>query len=305
MDVSVVICTYALDLFDHLVEAVESVRDGTYENVEVVVVVDGNDELCERVRAKYGEATDVVVHCNDENLGLSASRNNGIDRASGDVVAFMDDDAVADPEWVSRLVSVYRERDAIAVGGPMEPAWVDGRPKLLPEEFYYLVGVTHDGFAEAGEEVRNTYGSNISFRRAVLEDLGGFDSEMGRQGDANLQSEESELGARMRAEYGQGVVYNPDAVVTHKVFGYRTEKGWLARRAFWQGYSKRAMATLAPAATGEETEFLVELFGTRVPRRIWQLVRRPTVAKGQQLLALFLLTGLVGAGYLYGFRYYR
>ncbi|MFC6873767.1 glucosyl-dolichyl phosphate glucuronosyltransferase [Halobellus marinus] len=301
MKVSVVICTYTEEMYDHFQEAVESIFAQTYDDIELVLVSDGNESLYERMQADYGDRKDVKIHCNEENVGLSGSRNNALEYVTGDVVALIDDDAIADEEWVEELVSVYESRDAIAVGGKMTPIWVAGKPTFLPEEFYWLVGVTHRGFAEPGEEVRNTFGSNISFRTEVLEELGGFETQVGRQGEKNLQAHETEFCARMREAYGQGVIYNPDAKVGHKVFEFRTEKRWLLERAFWQGYSKRAMETIVSGdASAEESAFLKQLLFEFVPSRVESLASDPSTTKATQLVTLFLLTGLVGTGYLYG-----
>jgi glycosyltransferase involved in cell wall biosynthesis len=311
MRVSVVVCEHTMDRYDDVQEAADSVRSQSYDDVELVLVSDGNERVCERFREDYGSMDDVVVHCNEDNVGLLESRNNGANVATGDVVAFLDDDAVADPDWVTELVAVYRNRDVLAVGGKMTPIWVAGKPEFLPEEFYWLVGVTHRGFGpdgdwEAAGEVRNTFGSNISVRRDVFLDLGGFDSEIGgRQGDANLQGGETELGARLRQEYGQGVWYNPKAEVAHKVFEYRAEPTWLLDRAFWQGYSKRAMEVLLEESSGEESDFLGALLGEYIPSRLFGLLKDPSREKGAQLLMLFVLTAVVGAGYLYGLTKYR
>jgi glycosyltransferase involved in cell wall biosynthesis len=301
MRVSVVLCAHTMDRFDAVTDAAESVFAQTYDDVELVFVSDGNEGVAETFRERYGDRDDVVVHCNDENVGLLESRNTGAELASGDVVAFVDDDAVADEEWVKRLVAAYEDHDAVAAGGKMTPEWVAGKPGFLPEEFYWLVGVTHRGFADGPGEVRNTFGSNISFRREVFRDLGGFDTNIGgRQGDENLQGGETELCARLRAEYDSGVYYDPEARVAHKVFEYRTDPWWLLDRAFWQGYSKRGMEKFVPASTGEETDFLGQLLGEFVPARLKEFVTNPSLTAVVQFVWLFLLTGAVGVGYLYG-----
>jgi hypothetical protein len=188
----------------------------------------------------------------------------------------------------------------------MVPEWVVGKPRFLPEEFYFLVGVTHRGFAEGPGEVRNTFGSNISFRADVFEELGGFDTNVGgRKGDKHLQGGETELCARLREEYGVGVEYNPEAEVAHKVFDYRTDPVWLVKRAFWQGYSKRGMEVFVPESTGEEGEFLGDLLFRFVPGRVRGLVEEFSTAKLLQLLMLVVLTGAVGLGYLYGLAKWR
>ena len=306
MRVSVVVCTYDPAVFDSFRDVADDVLDQTYSPVELVIVVDGRPDLADRVRAAYGDRENVVVHENDANRGLLESRNAGAELASGDVVAFTDDDVRIDPDWVAELVAAYERTDALAVGGRMTPEWVAGRPAFLPAEFFWLVGVTHRGFGPDGDEtaageVRNTFGSNISFNREVFLELGGFDPSIGgRKGDANLQGGETELCARLAREYGQGVYYTPDARVAHKVFAYRTRPGWLADRAFWQGYSKRAMETLIPDSTGEESAFLGRLLTEFLPRRLWNLLREPSRDRAAQLVALVGFAILVGLGYCCG-----
>lgn len=332
MRISVIVCIHTEDRYPHLSEAIESVLDQTHENHELIVVSDGSPTVADRVRAEYGERDAVRVHLQETNQGLLPARNTGASLAEGDAVAFLDDDAVAHEDWLAELAATYlnTETDSdsdsdtdsdveriydsgwehgleppLAVGGKMTPLWVSGRPEYVPDEFYWLVGVTHRGFADGPGEVRNTFGSNISVRRAVFEALGGFDTEIGgRKGDKHLQGGETELCARLRSRYAVGVQYNPDAKVAHKVFEYRTEPGWLIKRAFWQGYSKRGMEVLVPEsttpATAEETEFLGRLFRRYIPERFVKLVRAPSTAALSQFVMLFVLTGAVGMGYLYG-----
>ncbi|MEF8907491.1 MAG: glucosyl-dolichyl phosphate glucuronosyltransferase [Haloarculaceae archaeon] len=308
MRVSVVVCEHTLDRYDDLREAAESVLGQTHDDVELVLVADGSEDVCVRLREDYGDHPDTVVRCNDENVGLLESRNNGAEAATGDVVAFLDDDAVADEEWVAELVAVYEAHDVPAVGGRMTPAWVAGKPGFLPAEFYWLVGVTHRGYGPDGDpdeagEVRNTFGSNISFRRAVFLELGGFETGIGgRQGDANLQGGETELCARMERAHGHGVYYTPDAEVAHKVFDYRTDLAWLVDRAFWQGYSKRGMEVLVPesGSTDAESDFLGTLLLEAAPERLRGLVAGPSVEKALQFVMLWVFTAAVGLGYLYG-----
>ena len=300
MKVSVVVCTYSMDRYDAFREAVESVRSQTYDDVESVLVVDGNEAVFERVRSEFGDRDGIVVHCNAENRGVSYSRTRGAELASGDVVAFLDDDAVADPDWIAQLVRVYEETDAIAAGGKLVGDWLAGEPWYLPPEFRWLVGVTHPEFADPWEEVRNTFESNISFRREVFLELGGFEPEIGPTEDRYLHSEGAELCARMRERYGKGVIYNPEAVVEHKVFSHRVRPRWLFRRAFQQGHSKRLLETFVDDPGGEEGAYLRELFTRRAPKYVGDGVRTRSFEPIGRLLMLFVFTALVGVGYLYG-----
>ena len=292
-------------MYDHFCEAAESVLNQTYNNVELVVIVDGTPDVYDKILEDYDNHEDMIISCNDENVGLLQSRNRGAELATGDVVAFIDDDAIADEEWIERLVDAYENQNAIATGGKMTPEWIAGKPSFLPEEFYWLIGVTHRGFADGAGEVRNTFGSNISFRTNLFEELGGFNVSIGgRKGDKNLQGGETELCARMRTEYDQGIWYVPEAEVAHKVFQYRTKVGWLLDRAFWQGYSKRAMETLLDHNDDEEAEFLTRLITDFTLLRIRNIIQSPSIARITQLVMLWVFTATVGIGYLYGYSKY-
>lgn len=301
MRVSVVLCTYSPNLYDHFKEAAESVLNQSYDDVELVVVVDGSDPVYQQVLEDFGGHESVVFHRNEQNRGLLESRNTGAELASGDIVSFIDDDAVAEEQWIAELVSAYETHDIVAAGGRMTAEWIAEKPVFLPEEFYWLVGVTHKGFAEGPGEVRNTFGSNLSFRRDVFLDLEGFDPAIGgRKGRKNLQGGETELCARLHREYGKGVWYVPSAKVAHKVFPYRTRARWLLNRAFWQGYSKRVMEGFVSEPGREENQFLRTLLLEFLPERLRNLIRRPTGARIEQLLMLGILTSAVGVGYLFG-----
>ena len=299
MNVSVVICTYSMDRYDPFSECVESVLAQTYEPLEIVLVVDGNDDVFNRVDDDFGDYENVVLHNNDENKGISYSRTKGAELASGEIVAFIDDDATAKPDWIQRLVNVYKSTDAIAVGGDVRPDWQTKKPDFFPAEFYWLVGCVEPGFAEDGEEVRNTYGSNISYRREEFLDVGGYDPNTGRKGDKHLQAHEAPVGIRLRKEFDKGMVFTEDAVVDHKLFDYRGEFRWLVARSFWQGYSKRVMDLLYPNAQDNKRSYLKQLLTYFIPKRMANLVRSPSFASVQQLIAIFVFTGAVGLGYVY------
>lgn len=313
MKVSVIISTYSLDMYEEFTDAAESVLSQTYDDLEVVIIIDGSEKsdiVRERTISDYGDKEFVRVHENEENIGVIEGRNKGAEIATGDVVAFMDDDAVADERWVEELVDTYERRDAISVGGRMEPLWVADRPKFLPEEFYWLVGATYEGFPEEETEVRNTFASNISFKREIFLELDGFGLlSGGRKGDKNIQGGETELAARMRQEYGEGVIYNPNAVVAHKVYGYRTRPRWLLDRAFWQGYSKRAMEVLLPSEEQTEIdveqEYLTMILFEATPKRLVDFLRRPSLEKAEKLFMLYVFTFCVGLGYIYGITNWR
>lgn len=311
MQVSVVVCTHEPDRYTDLRAAADSVLAGTYDDAEVVLVSDGSARVTELMERDYGGHPDVRIASLDENQGLLVARNRGGAVATGDIIAFIDDDAIAAPDWLEKLVAAHESHDRHATGGRMVPRWVADKPSFLPEEFYFLIGAAHRGFGPDGDreqagEIRNGMGSNLAVRAETFEALGGFEPTVGgRKGDKQMQGGETELCIRLADEFGEGVWYVPDALVEHRIYEYRTDSVWLLKRAFWQGVSKRGMARFVPESSSDETAFLRRLVGEYLPERVRGLVSEPTSAKLQQFVMLLVLTFATGLGYLYGYYHWR
>jgi GT2 family glycosyltransferase len=303
MLVSTIVCTHSLDNYPNLVEAVDSLWAQTYPEMEVIIAVDGNAELHGKVSAHYADNKAVKIALLKENVGVSRARNAGISVAKGDVIAFIDDDAIAEKGWIENLLGAYSEHDAVAVGGKVLPIWLGAKPDYLPEELYWLVGITHEGFAEERiVEVRNTFGPNMSFKREVFQKVGLFNEKLGfaRKGLSYIQAEEPEFALRMRRELGKGVIYNPRAIVYHKIPPSKVKVGTLLKRAFYQGYSKALLRKLKISADPEATErsYLKALLSKYIPRRLRRCYRLTELEK---LLMLTACITAVGLGFVYGY----
>jgi hypothetical protein len=122
---------------------------------------------------------------------------------------------------------------------------------------------------------------------------------MGKRGENNLQGGETELCVRLHQETGERVIYNPDAVASHRIYDYRTDRTWLLERSFWQGYSKQYMEQLAEGSTDTEYEFVADIVTKFIPERVRSLITRPSVDRLDEFAMLLLLTGAAGGGYGY------
>ena len=109
---------------------------------EVVVAVDNNAELAMWVRTQL---TGVVVVHHHGTTGASATRNAGARAATGNVLVFLDDDAVARSGWLANLIAPLARPDVMGVGGRVEPIWLGRVPKWMPEEFLWVVGASYRG----------------------------------------------------------------------------------------------------------------------------------------------------------------
>jgi len=244
--ISVVVCTYDEERRPLLERALEALKHQVIQAVAVIVVVDHNPRLLGALQADHPQLTVVP---NDMNRGLSGARNCGLALTATSIVAFLDDDAVPEPDWVARLVLAYGSADGqrvLGVGGAIVPYWARGRPSWFPAEFDWVVGCTYKGARTDPGPVRNMLGANMSFRTQELRQIGGFRDGIGRIGAVPLGCEETEVCIRMaRRCPGCQIRFEPSARVHHYVPRERATRRYLLRRCWAEGLSKARVAALA------------------------------------------------------------
>jgi GT2 family glycosyltransferase len=249
---SVIICAYTDQRWSDLQRAIMAVQTQTMLPDEIVVVIDHNPTLRQQVQDRFPQITTLE---NSGTRGLSGARNSGIARASGDVIAFLDDDAIAAPGWLARLLEPYTDDRVLGVGGAIEPAWADARPRWFPGEFGWVVGCGYRGQPQDIAPVRNLIGTNMSFRRAVFATVGGFRDELGRVGMNTAGCEETELCIRIRQQWPEGfVLYEPQARVQHHVPASRTTWRYFRSRCYAEGQSKALMTGFVGSQDGLSSE---------------------------------------------------
>ncbi|MFD4694261.1 glycosyltransferase family 2 protein [Streptomyces sp. NPDC058463] len=259
-DFSVVICVYTEDRWEDILAAVGSVRAQSLPAREILLVVDHNPALLERLGKEYGQpgrSGAVRVLANAGPRGLSAGRNTGIAAARGEIVAFLDDDAVAEEDWLRHFDKGYDDPRVMAVGGRTVPAWSSGRrPAWFPEEFDWVVGCTYRGLPPGTVRVRNVLGGNASFRRTAFDAAGGFATGIGRDGDKRpLGGEETELCIRLARALPRAVLLIDDrAVIHHKVPAVREGFRYFRTRCYAEGLSKALVSRSVGAGKGLESE---------------------------------------------------
>jgi glucosyl-dolichyl phosphate glucuronosyltransferase len=250
--VSVVICAYTEDRWDDVLAAVHSVRRQSLAAAEIVLVVDHNPRLHQRLAAVL---PDVVVIENRADRGLSGAKNTGVAAARGELVAFLDDDAVAEEDWLHFLVAGFADDAVMGVGGTTVPLWATRRPAWFPEEFDWVVGCTFVGRAPG--RVRNVLGGNACFRRSVFDVAGGFPSHIGRTAGNSrpLGCEETEFCIRVSQRLpGAVFLFEPRAVIGHRVPAPRERFAYFRARCYAEGLSKAAVTRSVGVADGLSVE---------------------------------------------------
>ena len=295
-----VICAYTMSRWTELVQAVTSVESQTRHPDQTIVVIDHNPALLERACETF---TDATVIPNPSDRGLSGARNAGVAAAHGEIVAFLDDDARADRQWLAQLLSAYRDPNVVGTGGIVEPRWSCGRPaRWLPREFYWTIGCSYTGLPTEVAAIRNPIGASMSFRREAIVQAAGFREGVGRVGAIPLGCEETELAVRIAgASPTAKIMHMPAARVHHLVTPERARWRYFTRRCWDEGRSKAAVVHHVGARAGLASERSYVLrtlprgvrreLGLAVRGDLWGAVRATTIVAG--------LSATV-AGYLYG-----
>jgi glucosyl-dolichyl phosphate glucuronosyltransferase len=300
LSVSVIICAHLMDRLPDTIAAVNSVRQQSLAPAEIFVVVDHNPELHRRLTA---ELPDVTVLENQEARGLSGGRNTGVAAAHGDILAFLDDDAVADADWLKFFQESYANPAVAGVGGLTLPAWQTQRPSWFPGEFDWVIGCTYIGMPTELAEIRNVLGGNACYRREVFEVTDGFRSGIGRSaGKRPLGCEETELCIRFRQRRPSAVfMFDNRAVIWHKIPAVRTRFRYFLSRCYAEGLSKAMVTRSVGVKDGlsAERSYTTRTLSAGVARGLAAAVRGDLSGLTRSA-AIVAGLGTTGAGYLMG-----
>jgi glucosyl-dolichyl phosphate glucuronosyltransferase len=298
---SVVVCVYTEKRLPLIRAALDSIARQTAPPCQVIVVADHNPELFHRLAA---ECPAVEVVSNKFEKGLSGARNTGVEHAVGDVIAFLDDDARAEPQWLETLLAAYDDESVLGVGGLVLADWSPpGKPVWLPTEFLWVVGCSYQGQPEVKTDVRNPIGANMSFRRSAFDRAGLFDSSIGRTSTSSrpLGCEETEFSIRLcRQSLGARIIYEPHAVVYHHIDQSRATWRYFLDRCRAEGYSKARVSRLsgASAALSSERNYVTDTVVRAVRRELRGVFRADGKDSVLRLVALSLGTLSVTTGYV-------
>lgn len=231
MKVSVVICSIGRET---LSDCLKSLKKQNYKDFEILVV-SFERSIENRVR-KMGAKFIFSPKAN-----VSFQRNLGITESEGEIVSFIDDDAIAEASWIKTLAETFTDEEIACAGGRIK-LMIEGE---IPKELEKITKEIFKGFLgetilemERGEiKEPLIWGSNICFRKKVFDEVGYFDEKIGRTPTLPLCNEDTEIQERILKK-GFKIVYEPSALVWHRVFPERLNINYFLERGFWQGYSE-------------------------------------------------------------------
>ncbi|VVB91059.1 Glycosyltransferase AglG [uncultured archaeon] len=216
---------------------IHSILNNTYKNYEIILVIDGNNELKKILDNEFKDIKNMIIIENEINLGPSVSRNRGVELAKGDIVAFIDDDAFASSEWLKNIIKNFSENPEISVvGGKLLPVYEDGSRKL-PEELLWIVGGTYKGFPGNRQFVRNVFTGNMAVKRDIFRDTR-FEIMYDKEKGLSHQLEDTLFCVRVNNIKPNTILYDPDIIVHHHVTKDKLRVGYIFKRSFSEGILK-------------------------------------------------------------------
>lgn len=248
--ISAIICTHNRDAY--LGAAIDSLLAQDFaDSFEVVVVDNGSSD---NTRAVVEQRLDNprLKYIYEPVIGLSVARNTGAKESSGEILAYLDDDALASPTWLQVLYFAFKNNVKLAIaGGKVTLIWPAGvepprwiTPNLAANLGAYDLGEGTVFIQQPGLTPR---GLNYAIRRSFLESIGGFDPNLGRVGKNLLSNEELQM-TELALNNGWQVAYISDALAAHNVAPERIKRSWFLNRGWWQGISECYREQLAGRA---------------------------------------------------------
>ncbi|MDR3350472.1 MAG: glycosyltransferase [Prevotellaceae bacterium] len=242
LKLSVVVCTY--NRSDCILDALHSLVRQTLSHglFEVLLInnnsADATESLCENF-SQYAPGFN-YRYLVETQQGLSHARNRGIKEAAGGVIIFMDDDAVAEPDYLEKMLAFFgRTLDAAACGGRIYPRFESRRPRWMS---HFLLSLTSS--LDLGDKVKIfnrrqfPVGANMAVKKEMFEKYGLFSPDLGRKGNSMDGAEEKDFFYRL-ASAKENVYYVPDAIVHHYVPDRRLTFDFFRRQALGIGKSER------------------------------------------------------------------
>jgi GT2 family glycosyltransferase len=190
--------------------------------------------------------------------------------ATAPIVVFLDDDAIADRNWLAHLVEIFQDPRVLGAGGHIDPLWRRPPPRWFPVEFNWIVGCTYTGMPVRNGQVRNLLGANMAVRADVIRRTGGFTAEWGggetwraaRSKAVSEACDETEFCIRASRLFPGGIwLYCPKARIQHAVYpasAQRTTWRYFVRRCRTEGTAKSVL-TGSRDGLGSERRYVLTI----------------------------------------------
>lgn len=254
LEISVVICTY--NRKKYLENIIGDIVNQTIDksHYEIIVVdnnsTDGTKELIASFLKSYKKPR--IVFLQEKKLGLGFARNYGLKKAEGKYLAFLDDDSSVDKDYLEKILAVFKKikPTPLAIGGKVLPHFEKKIPSWFKKSYETVTFSNSPRYLKKGESFS---GPNMIFQKKVLENLGGFHTEIGMKGELLSVGEETDVFEKLWQREGKEDLfyYCPDLIVKHFIPLYKTKLSYQLKRFFASGqawYKRQKVRHFLPKA---------------------------------------------------------
>lgn len=256
--ISAVICTH--NRAQYLTKAIQSLLDQQIpqDQYEILVVDNRSTDATKQVVEQFANTDNInnIKYVYEPTLGLSYARNTGWQNAKGKYIAYLDDDAIACPVWLSKIVEVFEtvEPRPGCVGGKANAIWEAPRPDWVSDQL--VTGLTVIDWSDTPHVLPDLsqkwlVGANIAFPADVLKQVDGFAAGLDRAGK-NLLSGGDVFLEKQIMQAGYTCFYHPEIAIGHHIQKSRLEQSWFVRRYYWQGVSDAAIQLIEESPSPAE-----------------------------------------------------
>ena len=239
--ISVIIATF--NRTKYLEICLKSVLANSYDRYEVIIVDQSKDNRTKELIDSKFSHYEKIRYLHTETIGLSHARNLGWKEAKGEIIAFVDDDAVPVRGWLEAYANAFSEIDPTPaiVGGKIEAIWEIPKPKWYPKEREFLLALY-----DIGDEIKPfsefelPIGANFAILRKIIKEFRGFDNRVGfnqSRKKSMIAGEDTLIGLRIK-DAGHSIYYQPGAKVYHHISANKLSKIYFLRRHFWEGFTQ-------------------------------------------------------------------
>ena len=240
IEISAVICTHNREKY--IEKSLSSLvrQNLDKDKFEIIVVDNASTDKTRDIVNNYVVEQSNIKYIYEPLLGHSQSRNTGWQNSKGKYVAYLDDDALADVDWLKNILTVFENVKPAPgiVGGKIDPIWESEPPVWLSEKMRRILTILD--WSDEPVVLNNTHmwlaGANIAYNKSLFEKYGGFDINLGRKGQNLLSCDETLLNNIIQ-DAGNNIYYDPGISVQHHIPPERLLKSWHIKRQYWNGVS--------------------------------------------------------------------